>query len=327
MSFSFKASDDETLQCYQSERWGRDDSLVEYLQFMFSPHGLDYVSPLNALFLYKLKNLQQLSYFKNIFVRDGALLLFKFFTQYPDPGRLKTNLIISEKLSFLVPPAWLNQTYFYNTYSAVTAKPKTVLVHGILQEFSISSKNFEKKIKQLRLEYPDSRFVGLFNFPFPETQEALWEWNQFHTDAYRKTLKVFPDFEFLNWNEAQKLPASDLALCGIAHRDFWYSDSYVDHYFLQKGASLTVLKAPTENTPIIEKIEFSAFHGIHIHQNRTVQCKIFSQALFQEYQEVKDLIFHSESSFPQMIDESRFIQPTSRELMSFVSQALERNLE
>ncbi len=327
MSTSFRASDDEILQCYQSERWGRDDSLVEYLQFMLSPHGLDYVSPVNALFLYKLKELQQLSYFKNVFVRDGALLLFKFFIQNPRPERLKTNLIISEKLCFLVPEAWSAQTYFYRPYTSRVEKLQIVLLHGIMHEHNISDKNFDQKINQLKSLYPNSRFVGLLNFPFPETQEELWKWNQFHTQFYRKLLRLFPDFQFMNWNEVQKLPASHLALCDIGHGEFWYSDSYLGHYFLQKGSSLITNTATLDNSKIIEKIDFSSFHGVSIHQHRTEKSLGLGKQFYQDYEEAKDLIFKNESEFPKLIAESRFIQPTSRELMSFMAQTLERAIE
>ena len=327
MSASFRASDDETLQCYQAERWGRDDSLVEYLQFMFSPHGLDYVSPVNALFLYKLKDLQQLSYFKNVFVRDGALLLFKFFIQNPSPGRLKTNLILSEKLCFLVPTAWSAQTYYYRSYSSRIEKPQTVLLHGIMDEYNLSDKVFDQKINQLKSLYPNSRFAGLLNFPFPETQEDLWKWNQFHAKIYKKLLKLFPDFQFLNWNEAQKLPASNLALFDIGHGEFWYSDSYLNHYFLQKGSSLISNAKTLENSKIIEKIDFSSFHGLSIHQHRTEKSLSLGKQLYQDYDEAKDLVFNNENGFPKLIAESRFMQPTSRELMSFMAQILERTIE
>src|SRR5690606_26368803 len=105
---------DESFALNDTARWMTESPPAEEFFKYINPHAKYYHTPLNGLFLFLIREFSLLSHFDKVFVRDGLVSLMLFFLRHPNPGSLKTKLIINYNFRMFIPKAWKENVLFYS---------------------------------------------------------------------------------------------------------------------------------------------------------------------------------------------------------------------
>jgi hypothetical protein len=219
--------------------WNESNNLSDNINLAMSPHSEVYYSSLCPIFSYELNNVQSLSLFGSVLLRDGVAFLLDFFIKNRYPGKLRTKIIVDYRLKDIVPETWHNHTAYFLYKSHLTASKNSLFYFmDIAQDFSLDFKqdkakeieDFCKKgIKKITIIPTIFSDLGEKDRGFIPVQLA----NVVQLLTYK-----FQDLEFsfspLESLEPREVQGSYFSLS--REMLVWVANSYVSQWMLSKGA-------------------------------------------------------------------------------------------
>jgi len=227
----------------QRPLWLKDSLLREkYLDFL-EPHGDSYHSDLCPLFSFEIDNIGIIDYFSIVSMRDGVYPLLRFFSLNPLPNDSDCFIIVDDSLAPLVPVTWLDKTLYRRLVFKGEKKiceNLMLCLHGDF--FSTPLDLLEEELEKMLLMADRLKQVfGFLYFPVPLGEERLALYKSCSekiTMLIAKVVRKFNiEFTMCDFSELIGLQASKIHYHFFNPLKFYVSDSYLDHYFFQKGAT------------------------------------------------------------------------------------------
>lgn len=237
-----------------------------------APYSDNYYSILNPLFskIY-LELTKKGHHYPVVLLRDGALDLFEFVVNNPDPLKFDQKFIIHQSLSFILPEIWLKNVilfdYFHQPKGAYRLEmiKKRLIVSTIVNNAFISSKQALEHFNLLKDFASKNNLEVLLHLPIRE--------NHYFTTDYKDQNAAF-DLSLIAFDvfgSQTKFISDKLLKSSSDYRDSYYalipnnflclSDNYIEHHFLMNGST------PWKSYRDIQgafKVSLSAQHGVYL---------------------------------------------------------------
>jgi len=259
-----------------------------------SPDSNIYHSVINPIFSFELEadNFKSFRIFSMLSLRDGIYPLLRFFAINPVPHEIDPVLVIDSKLASAVPSAWRDRVVLRELF----VKPKMIEVNSKELLLLISPDKdalpldvFEKDLDGLQSEIDSFESISVYlsscNSFGEEDAEFDSSWGY---KLLRSIFNKFPDkkISILDYNEYQKKNVSEVTFHFLNSLQFYFSDSYLLHDLLQRGA--IPLEVQSQKTSM--SVDISINHGFNFHQNfetneivldSVLREKVFKGIIFQ----------------------------------------------
>lgn len=231
------------------------------------PHWLNYYSNLTPVFLEKIEDIDLLTNLSPLVIRDGILSLSYFFHRNPDPFRLgpESVLLVNRRFAAFIPTAWTSRVAYYSVertedapgdrteisdlYLILTAISERHCSHAFLR-------NELQKIRSMygaRLEQMRIHLLPLVHARCTrESLETEIQSELLITYAMEIRKQLGVDAHSVSWKEVQQSRLGGAGFVDFNEFDFYYSDSFVIQFFLNRGA-----------VPVLPRTEARA-HGIFV---------------------------------------------------------------
>lgn len=237
-----------------------------------APYSDNYFSVLNPLFskVY-LELVKKGHHFPVVLLRDGVIDLLEFVTKNPDPLVFEQRFMIHQKLSYVLPRAWLDQVMLFDFYHKpqnsfrIKTLRKRLIISTIVNNFFISYDQIRVYFESLAKFARDQQLEVQLHFPIRE--------NHYFKNAYKDQNQAF-DISLIAFEifGTQTKIISDKSLKSSSDfRDCYYafipedrlclSDNYLEHYLLINGA------APWKGFKEINgayQVSLSSQHGVYL---------------------------------------------------------------
>jgi hypothetical protein len=259
---------EETSLFNHRRNWNALDSIDEkYLQLIF-PYDIQYHNPLRAIFSFQIKRLETLNAFSHILFQDGLYFLLNFFFHHPNPGKLRTNLIVHKNLLPLVPEAWRERVFSYQIELSRLAPPMrpeadTLYLTGRVHPLHLNAKDLESELLpviQLLKNKPQLKVKMMLAFLHPRGEDYI-DFEQGESFEFGRVIERLIgnfDIQFISWNQLQRSQVAGQYFLDINPRQFLYSDGYLSHLFLSQGG-LPVTPNPEGQGQFVQ---LSPYHGM-----------------------------------------------------------------
>lgn len=213
-----------------------------------APYSDNYFSVLNPLFskVY-LELIEKGQQYPLVLLRDGALDLFDFICQYPDPSVFDQKFIIHHKLSSVLPEAWLKNVMLFDYFH----RPKKIfrlelprrrlIVSTIVNNAYIESsqaKDFFISLNKFAIKNDLEIFLHLpirENLYFDniyKNQNAAFDLSLMAFDIFGTDTKIISDKTLKSTSDFR-----DSFYALIPSNQLCISDNYIEHYLLTNGAA------------------------------------------------------------------------------------------
>lgn len=304
--------------------WKERTPVSQKATLYLSPDSNPYCSRLNPIFSFEIESGEEnyLRYFNILSLRDGVYPLLRFFFLNPTPHTADPTLVIDEKLSSLVPVAWREKVLLRRLYvnEQVFSKEADECVILISPDqdalpLDVMESEFKKLAENTKHYSKISLYFSSCIHKGEEYAEAVSSWGYNVLNAFHKTFQG-KEVEILSWSALQKKGMSKVAFAHFNPLHFYFSDSYLTHDLLQKGASL-LEKAKRPETSFFKE-EISINHGYYLFPWKDSGKK----SLYDQVQ-LKDL-FGSEIREKPAVKGFTFVTLTNK---SFKDYAVERARE
>lgn len=256
-------ANEETNIFNRRETWNPQDYLEEkYLEFM-TPHAFGYFSRLRPMFSFEVKSLSSINNFSHVLFRDGILFLLRFFKTYPKPNKLKTKVLISKDLAFIVPEAWKKNVLLYNTVVEPT-KSSVVRDELVLSvsfgETSFCKESFEtlSKLVKTKSEIKKVTILPFYNVIRGEdhlSYDRAYLFQQM--EVIRRALAPL-EIEFIEYSQRGHLSYEKVFYHCFHPGKVYFNDSRLDHEFYGGGALPIGTVLESYDVPL------SPYHGMKI---------------------------------------------------------------
>lgn len=247
--------------------WDQRTAVSQKTTLYLSPDSNPYCSRLNPIFSFEVEE-NYLHYFNVLSLRDGVYPLLRFFFLNPIPHVADPRIIIDEKLSSLVPEAWREKTLLRSLYTNEKVFPKRIEECLILispDEDSLPLDIMEKELLKLAEK---TRNYAKISFYFSscirkgeEYAEAVSNWGYTALNAVHKAFEG-RNIEILDWGKLQKKNVAKVCFTHFNPLSFYFTDSFLTHDLLQRGAMLLEEQKPLKNA--IHREELSMNHGFDL---------------------------------------------------------------
>ncbi len=235
-----------------------------------APYSDNYYSILNPLFskVY-LELIEKGQQYPLVLLRDGALDLIEFVSQYSDPSVFDQKFIIHQSLSYALPELWLKNVmlfdYFYRPKHLFRLEipRKRLIVSTIVNNAYIEPARAKEYFLKLNDFATANKLEVFLHLPIRE--------NHYFTNIYKDQNAAF-DLSLMAFDifGTDTKIISDKALKSASdYRDSFYalipmdriclSDNYIEHYLLTNGA------APWSSFKEIKgayEVSLSSQHGV-----------------------------------------------------------------
>lgn len=231
------------------------------------PFSADYYHKLIPLFACSLTSEQQLEGRDSLFLRDGAVGLLHFInTQKELIQKSSCRFFVHYKLKSLIPTNLRQAFSYYDYYSSPpkTVKPERLLISGSFLNQQLDEEFVEKQISIIAKAVTSISLKGIDLLLTSGTSDSLPK--EFIAVVKRLENELKVNSQVCHWKDLAQQRFIPEAL----HNHFYfelnpqvfYSDSFVFHYALKKGASL--LYHAAHETPEDFRIPLSPYHGLRL---------------------------------------------------------------
>lgn len=237
------------------------------------PHSKHYFSMLRPVFLHQLRSVQVLDVLSPVLARDGLLTLLHFFQRNTKPTGENVCLLLPPRMAPVVPEAWQKQVVYFTLESRVAPPAKGELkafyIHfTIIDEKQASLDFIRARLKAVRnrLEHePNARVC--FNVSYNRTAEKGQKgFDRKSAYFFEITKVIFNELgarpEYVTWEELKSESFSKSLFWDVNEFDFYYSDSFVSHFFLGKGS--VAWGSREEGLKTFEEIDCSLHHRFKV---------------------------------------------------------------
>jgi hypothetical protein len=237
-------------------------------QFLL-PMTLNYISPLNPVFL-------TATFHENTFnkrpvwmARDGLLPLLWFYNFHPTPGAFKGRILVHESFVPYVPNEWRSQTGSYSIGTlegSAESEIREVLFTGIVNEAISTFDAIQIQIKALVEKMGKQKLSQISKRCF--LMEKLFLTLDHNTDLFPKIMleltkaATTEGFYPKTFADLENTPSFEGSLLVDFNEKNLFADSGLVHRFLSRGGKL--FGAPETPPPKSEFVQLSAFHGIYV---------------------------------------------------------------
>jgi len=300
------SANEETALFNKRSTWNRADTIDEkYLEFL-APHSQPYFSRLRPLFSFEVKSLTSLNAFSHVLFRDGVVHLLRFFQRFPEPKGLMSKILIHQNLGPVVPPAWRKSILYYRVQAGERNSQKDNL---FLHISFIQFHSDEKAIKNLRetLERISGKIFVVTGLNVLRGEDFL---NYDRSYAFDQSHQLFTglNVEFIDLGavtSALSLYKHESSFMVFNPYQYWFSDSYLEHHFLNQG-----LNNLGEEAMSGDFIPLGPHHGMVIGKEGKV-CSAIEKELFQELGYPTGDLFSGEPSIDRNIEDYFKVRYTS----------------
>lgn len=258
---------------YKSKGWNRNWNIY--------PITEPYFSPFNAISLFEVENLDFLSNFPFVLVRDGLFSLMHFFLKHKEPSEeLSTKLIVHESFAPTIPPSWRDNIWYFNYYISSNtfhykkSPKKFLLLKGYLTHSFASLEYFEAKLKEVK-SFLERNQRELYVY-LPLAHDSFLEKHYSEKDYLHDMLKILYsilDREQVNIVHTYNLEKMNYYKEGTFidtnHLFKCYCDDYFNYFLISNGCLPEpefIKEHPlNENDPETVFYRISPNHGIIIH--------------------------------------------------------------
>ncbi|AUN99915.1 hypothetical protein C0V70_17745 [Bacteriovorax stolpii] len=247
--------------------WDQRTAVSQKTALYLSPDSNPYCSRLNPIFSFEVED-DYLRYFNVLSLRDGVYPLLRFFFINPAPHVADPMIIIDEKLSSLVPKAWREKTLLRSLYDNEKVFPKPIEECLILISPDKDSLPLEimevelAKLAEKTKKYPKiSFYFSSCIRKGEEYAEAASTWGYTTLNAVNMAFGG-RNIEILDWGKLQKKNLAKVCFTHFNPLSFYFTDSFLTHDLLQRGATLLENKKTMKN--VIHREELSMNHGFEL---------------------------------------------------------------
>lgn len=262
----------------------------EYISTRFreylSPDSDNYRCVINPVFSleFELSTEHFLKQVQVFSLRDGVLPLLRFFAVNPEPDEKFPLLVIDCRLSALVPVQWREKIILRKGfYEGEIKKTKNVLFCFSSDPYNLPLDVLEEELLRLKEETVDAEEILLY---FSSMKMRGGGEARFDSAWGYKTLAMFTrvfsekKFRILSYNELMRGDVSELKFHLVNPLCYYYTDSFLEHDLLQRGATPFIVHKLVSNM----RLNLSLNHGYVFHQN-------FQPYLGEEHDKVMKKIF------------------------------------
>jgi hypothetical protein len=244
--------------------------LVAFINFIW-PHGLDYFSPLNPVFVSEALDAAALNSHSIWFARDGLVPLLWYFRAHPKPSGLKARILVHEEIMPYVPSSWRSHVSGWRIESTIEASRPAgqVLLTGLMMDTYCSLDALQKQLETLVARRGASirktEFLALLpcridGFGNEHRHEFLPDFMVRVCRALGTRIRAMSWAQFESMDSFRGVEVIDL------NEGLLCRDSYVVQRTLSRGASIVspASKRASRGARGQELIELSPYHGVRI---------------------------------------------------------------
>ncbi len=265
-----KRSESNSIFSYE-KIWKNPVPLSEKYRTYLSPDSNAYHSCINPLFSFELEEngFKSFRIFSHLSLRDGVYPLLRYFSLNPVPHEIDPVLIVDEKLSGLVPSAWRERVWLREVFIETTKEEnlqELVLLISpdkdsspldIVERELLKIKKQSLSFKKILIYFSSCNFMG------EEDADYDFSWGY---KIHNCLLRTFSgqEVEIIDYQEYQRRNFSKSAFFFLNPLSFYFSDSYILHDLLQRGAVPLIKTAKKKAGD--EFVNVSINHGFILHQ-------------------------------------------------------------
>jgi hypothetical protein len=237
------------------------------------PGSTWYFSPLNAVNLFELPDYKVFDKIPFVLIRDGLYAITFFFHLYPEPGKIKTILILHETLANFVPEAWMSQVLFYNHQINIKDVPyntrkKELIITASLDQSSFTNEYYVNKLQEAKsfIDQEGINKIRLMLFCRKNSYITPFEdISRYIANRTKDALDILDNdkIQFITWKKIRKSNdlinsySLDLNLQGRFHVDSFLNHHMFSHHCLPIQ---TVKKTNNKETTLF--VRQSHYHGM-----------------------------------------------------------------
>ena len=245
-----------TLPPQFGEKNPNENKLLQWIKDITCP----YYSKLCPIFSCQISSPVQINKYEVVLLRDGFVPLMWFFKNNPTPNNFSCYFLVDYDFRDFIPLSWAKQIHFYRTQNTTPIKtPSRLLITGLLSDSYLSQDYLEHMVRLVR---SNTKLAPEILVLYSHDPFYLNETQSYHALVYsisqfgpmKKSWSVedikghrdFSDYYLLDLNEK-----------------LLYSDSYIVHKLLKKGAQLlpNICKVPRAQG---HTVSLSPNHSMHI---------------------------------------------------------------
>lgn len=293
--FYGQMANEETNLFNRRANWNVEDALDEkYLEFL-APHSRSYFSRMRPLFSFEIKNLNGLNSFSHVLFRDGLVFLLRFFIRYPTPSGLKTKVMIQKDMAFVVPQAWRDHCYLYDTVllsdinkNDDELKNETNLVVVL----NLHENQEQECLKSLVAPEVEKR-QNIYLLPYFNQMRGEDYLNYDRAENLMSLKELFSEkVTVINASDLSQLDGKDSVFINANPQQVFQSDSNVVHSFLRSGWKSPLIPRAKDSDFVVP---LSPYHGMRLTQYELgTKLKDLETRLFKELNFPKGELFKSE---------------------------------
>mgnify|MGYP003607779080 CR=1 FL=1 len=228
------------------------------------PFGAEYYQKLIPAFSSFFLPSTQFSDYTSLFLRDGAINLIDFIIQYEKELKdISTSFFVHRKLAPLIPSDLQDSFFFYDySYSPLKEIPKKrLIISGSFFNEQLTESFVIQQLQKIKANLDKDTTIETFFSTGNATQ---------NTKSIYQTYKAIeselgPITNHLEWKQVyyqRFLPESFVdSYYFELNPHLYYSDSFVTHYFLKKGAQPLM---PSEKTKESFSLPLSPWHSFKL---------------------------------------------------------------
>ncbi|MAF78464.1 MAG: hypothetical protein CME60_09895 [Halobacteriovoraceae bacterium] len=295
-------ANEETAGFNKRNSWNREDTLDEkYLEFL-APHSRKYFSRLRPIFSFEIKSLTSLNAFSHVLLRDGVLHLLKFFQRFPSPKGLISKIIIDEEFEPLVPDSWKERIFYFK----IRGKKEGPLKENLFLFLTVSKyQHTDDSIIQLN-EILNSVKGNVFVTTSLNILRGEDYLDYDRSQAFRMSDSLFKgrEVDFVGLHQLGGLISEyreSSSFLNFNPYKYWFSDSFVNHYYLNQGISN--IEIPDKKNNESMNIDLGPYHSMSIHRGGKHINAELKKLLFDDFQFPLGEFFNDQGNGDRNIDD------------------------
>ncbi len=273
---------------------------VRAMHDRFSPATFDYFFELNPSFHYQYHDLENLSEYPIVMLRDGFLGIFHFFVKFPKPLKgMDTLLLIPKEFSYLVSKFWKEKVLFYTIENTQKVEEiKHTYIFGTLTKDNFLKSNISKTVKKMKTLIPKESKISVVTSVkhhfFLDFRNEIETSMLFQKEMYKE---FGFDINFIDEYKIKNFENLDSS-CGFIDLDsdkFIISDHYFKHFFSSRGArDLNQVKQQNKN--ILKTVKLSPYHHINLElsDDKAFEFEILQEVINLKVQSIPIQYLHYE---------------------------------
>ena len=213
----------------------------KYKNFL-SPHSKFFYSPICSLFSFELisRSGNYIKTFDAVSLKDGLLPLSYFFMENKIPHEVDPILLVDERLKAIIPKAWCNNVVLKKIVCTKFLPDVKKLVLIVTPDSKTSSsQEIERELQKISSAIkPDTEIKIFFTKAQFRGEETVEVGEGVAGKIYHKIFNEFKNHncQVLDWSEYLSTSAYNSHYFVLNPNLFYFSESYLEHDLLQRGA-------------------------------------------------------------------------------------------